>query len=76
MLVPEKKKKCRSRVSDRKHNGVFIAGRHLHNAEEEREVYCIVPATVPVLWKCTLKKVNCRFCVTSGGGFLSSLTHT
>ncbi len=63
-------------VSDVKHNTAFIAGRHFHNAGEEREVYCIVPATVPVLWKCTFKKVNCRFCVSSGGALLSSLTHT
>lgn len=31
-------RKCRSRVSDTKHNTAFIAGRHFHNAREEREV--------------------------------------
>lgn len=70
------KKKSRSRVSDTKHNTAFMAGRHLHNAREEREVYFIVPATVPLLWKCTFKKVNCRFCIASGGALSSSLTHT
>lgn len=52
------------------------AHRHLHNAREEREVYFIVPATVPMLWKCMIKKVNCRFCVTRGGALLSFLTFT
>lgn len=46
-------KKCRSRGSDTKDNTAFIAGRHLHNARGDREVYFIVPATVPMLWKCT-----------------------
>lgn len=69
-------KKCRSRVSDTKHNMAFSAHRHLHNAREEREVYFIVPATVPMLWKCMIKKVNCRFCVTRGGALLSFLTFT
>lgn len=46
-------KKYRSRVSDTKHNTAFMTDRHHHNAREEREVYFIVPATVPLLWKCT-----------------------
>lgn len=73
MLVP---KKSRSRGSNTKHNTVFIAGRHHHNARVGKEVYFIVPATVPLLWKCLFKKVNCWFCVAPGKALLSSLTDT
>lgn len=44
--------------------------------ERKEKCTCIVPATVPLLWKCSSRRVNCRFCVTSAAAYLSFLTHT
>lgn len=61
----------RSRVSDTKHNTLFIVGRHLHDAREGKKCTLLYQKLFQYYGNAHLKRVNWKFCAASGGALFS-----
>lgn len=61
----------RSRVSDSKHNTLFIGGRHLHDARGGKKCTLLYQKLFQYYGNAHFKRVNCKFCAACGGALFS-----